>query len=382
MADLENLDQLRAWLGTQPREVSEAISSRAAMRMLPALGRSDVKNPERHRSMVILVVFRTLALCWAATTGSVRRPEIVALAATFIAEVERALERAAVATAVFEGDPPEAAEMARRALLSVDAVEYGFHALATFGVQSYDEVLAKAEDVLVYQEPHDGFRMYAADAAVISGGRSPAALVSRPLWNDALSGEMAEDWSTLKSHLLAANEGWEVWTDWYEARLRGDPFDAELERARALIPEEIWRQGPRAVNAGIARLIAARREAAHSAMLDRIAALEAQLAAPRAEGPAPIGHNNPPKTIRDEIQPPLDALRRQPVTPDTTAEAVAAVGRLRTALSRVTGYAGRKLDLFIDEAVREGGKQFGKWATIALVVGAATAWLRTLGVAP
>jgi hypothetical protein len=32
-------------------------------------------------------------------------------------------------------------------------------------------------------------------------------------------------WSTLKDHLLAADEGWEVWTDWYEARLHGRPFD-------------------------------------------------------------------------------------------------------------------------------------------------------------
>jgi hypothetical protein len=36
-------------------------------------------------------------------------------------------------------------------------------------------------------------------------------------------------------HLLAADEGWEVWTDWYEARLHGRPFDKALEEARVLI---------------------------------------------------------------------------------------------------------------------------------------------------
>jgi hypothetical protein len=62
----------------------------------------------------------------------------------------------------------------------------------------------------------------------------------------------------LKSALLAADEGWEVWTDWYEARLAGDaahPPNEALEVARVTIPDEIWRQGPAAVNAEIKRLI-------------------------------------------------------------------------------------------------------------------------------
>lgn len=65
-------------------------------------------------------------------------------------------------------------------------------------------------------------------------------------------------WLSQKAKLLHENIGWEVWTDWYEARLRGDPFDPDLERARVLIDEAIWEQGPKAVNAEIARLIAAR----------------------------------------------------------------------------------------------------------------------------
>ena len=62
----------------------------------------------------------------------------------------------------------------------------------------------------------------------------------------------------MKSALLAADQGWEVWTDWYEARLAGDaarPPNEALEVARATIPDEIWKQGPAAVNAEIKRLI-------------------------------------------------------------------------------------------------------------------------------
>ena len=68
-----------------------------------------------------------------------------------------------------------------------------------------------------------------------------------PLWPDGAPRWAIEAWRTLKSALLAADQGWEVWTDWYEARLAGDaarsPNEA-LEVARATIPDEIWKQGP------------------------------------------------------------------------------------------------------------------------------------------
>jgi hypothetical protein len=65
------------------------------------------------------------------------------------------------------------------------------------------------------------------------------------------------DWLTLKGSLLAANEGWEVWIDWYEDRLNGRPFNNALEEARVLIDPDLWDQGPNAANAEIARLIEA-----------------------------------------------------------------------------------------------------------------------------
>lgn len=55
--------------------------------------------------------------------------------------------------------------------------------------------------------------------------------------------------------LLRANEDWEVWTEWYEARLAGHPAIEALEVARVMIAEEVWKQGPKVVNAEIRRLI-------------------------------------------------------------------------------------------------------------------------------
>jgi hypothetical protein len=47
----------------------------------------------------------------------------------------------------------------------------------------------------------------------------------------------------------------EVWTTWYEARLIGGAEINTIDIECVMIADEIWQQGPRAVNAEIARLI-------------------------------------------------------------------------------------------------------------------------------
>ena len=55
--------------------------------------------------------------------------------------------------------------------------------------------------------------------------------------------------------LLRSNSDWEVWTTGgLEDRINGGPVNSALEIALVKIAEEIWQQGPRAVNAEIDRL--------------------------------------------------------------------------------------------------------------------------------
>jgi hypothetical protein len=65
-----------------------------------------------------------------------------------------------------------------------------------------------------------------------------------------------ESWKRFEEALLEDNRDWQVWTDWYRARLDGGATDEALEVARVSIAAEVWDQGPRAVHPGIARLIA------------------------------------------------------------------------------------------------------------------------------
>jgi hypothetical protein len=99
----------------------------------------------------------------------------------------------------------------------------------------------------------------AEDAALFESGYSSIDLVRSPLWANGAPEWATEAWQTLKFALLGGDEGWEVWTDWYEARLAGDaghPPNEALEIARATIPDEVWKQGPAVVNAEIRWLTA------------------------------------------------------------------------------------------------------------------------------
>ncbi|CAK0771649.1 hypothetical protein CCP3SC15_4390001 [Gammaproteobacteria bacterium] len=48
--------------------------------------------------------------------------------------------------------------------------------------------------------------------------------------------------------------GFEYWISWYEARLRGDPLVGEELRDQILLPEEILKQEPTAINAYLLKL--------------------------------------------------------------------------------------------------------------------------------
>lgn len=54
---------------------------------------------------------------------------------------------------------------------------------------------------------------------------------------------------------MAADEHWDVWTDWYEDRLTGRTANLAFEIERTTISKETWERGPRIVNAHIKRLI-------------------------------------------------------------------------------------------------------------------------------
>ena len=104
------------------------------------------------------------------------------------------------------------------------------------------------------QARDDILKFCAADADELDKGTSPVTLaLSSTLW-PGQPNWAADAWTELERALVYEKEDWEVWTDWYEARLKAGPADQIIEVARATIPKAMW-DHPMVVNAEIRRML-------------------------------------------------------------------------------------------------------------------------------
>ncbi len=257
MTDFSNYDDVTKWLirikpEERCREVAMAFAARGALRVLPLLYSAfgDHKHPsDTFRLTVVLPVFRGMALPWIAARYPAHDRTLSALAIATQAAVKT---KAAQSLAFVDGDAFVSSTWAAAGYAAIaphpnDVVGTVSHAAATI------ETASSAAVAFADIDAAGG-----ADAALIEHGLSAAALAATPLWHSTTPNWAAENWGRFKAALLAATESWEVWTDWYDARLAGDagrlPIES-LEIARATIPEDIWNDGPAALNTEIKRLI-------------------------------------------------------------------------------------------------------------------------------
>jgi hypothetical protein len=138
-------------------------------------------------------------------------------------------------------------------------------------------------------------------------------------------------------------------------------------------------------------------EYSHEQMVRRVAELKELLNDKR--GPAVgIGHNKPPEPIdeqplnpdqKQELEKALDVLAEQPLEPTNAALAKAALETVNSTKKMLADWARDQSKIFADEAIKEAGKQFGRWAPItfwAVVLDSifqitrhADAWLKAIG---
>ncbi|MFK7941834.1 MAG: hypothetical protein AB8B85_02790, partial [Paracoccaceae bacterium] len=128
-----------------------------------------------------------------------------------------------------------------------DAAAAGWEVL-NFDIAFLEERFANAPQVAATSARSE--QMAADDAAT--------ALMRTPLWPEGMPDEMRDNWTELRNYLTArAGENWQVWTDWYQDTLKGDPGIEALEIEKALIPDADWehKDGPAHENALIADMI-------------------------------------------------------------------------------------------------------------------------------
>ena len=94
----------------------------------------------------------------------------------------------------------------------------------------------------------------ADDVRLLLADVSPIQLAAKPLWQGLAPFWYDLAWPDLKDKLLKLDDHWEVWTDWYEARVSGRKSNREIEIARLSFEEALWTEGPTAVNSRILEL--------------------------------------------------------------------------------------------------------------------------------
>jgi hypothetical protein len=82
------------------------------------------------------------------------------------------------------------------------------------------------------------------------GKVNAATLMDSPLWLTEMPDWMKDAWAALQSN-LPRDQGWDVWIDWYEDRLRGGSKGEAYEFIFASVPRHVWDKGPTIANASI-----------------------------------------------------------------------------------------------------------------------------------
>jgi hypothetical protein len=236
-ADFSDIDSAGGWFATQPREVCVALAARAALRVLPLIRRA--KDAPSFATRVLLPALRAAVVSWTAA-------ELPAHAGRF-----RDVAYAAGAAATFYATEATAAHTARAAAVAAYAADAGTDDDARTAAEAAAAHAADADD--------DADAATRADAIAIEQGRTVGQLVAMPLWigGQQMPEPIAVAWTELRRTLLAAGDDWDVWVRWYQDRLDGRPSLGEaFDLAVATLPNDLWEQGPRAVNARIKELIA------------------------------------------------------------------------------------------------------------------------------
>jgi hypothetical protein len=248
-------EAVAVWLAQQPPDVLMVFTGRAALRAVPAVAlkfrgrRSDGELPWRKR---ILDIFRCVAVAWAKTAYPSYRAEFRAAAAkasSGFTDVRGLPERAAAYAAAVASTTSSVETIN----FAATACECAIDAVAEAGRQAFEDMLnALANDAQMLAQrvivPRQGTQIW-------QGGLAPETIAHQQLWPVRVPDWARDSWELLKSALLEADEHWEVWTKWYEARILGHAANQNIEVTRAKIDSEVWQQGPRAANARIREII-------------------------------------------------------------------------------------------------------------------------------
>jgi hypothetical protein len=238
VVDFSKKEEIERWLTIRSPDVAIVMAARNALRAVPELVRNlGPKGGLPKAGGLVLDMLRDTAVSW-----------VVAQFPSHTGEIRETLR-----------------ERIRNA--GVYSAAYAVYA-ATIEMIASAAAYTVADDDFDDNIAADLYAAASADADAIDAGASPQQLAAAPLWPGGEPKWATDHWTRLKIGLRARDKNWTVWTEWYEARRDGRESNEELEVARVMIEEQIWKKGPKAVNAEIKRLIEHHKKVEERAIFD------------------------------------------------------------------------------------------------------------------
>ncbi|WGJ15253.1 hypothetical protein QEV83_02825 [Methylocapsa sp. D3K7] len=280
--NIKNRKELEVWLRTRPSEVATAFTVRIALRVLPVVQSVQRRNSDpEFFADVMLRVFRMAGASWAVARFPGRLSGSNPYdAANFGGGLTMQTGVFAIDDAVpaIEAAITAAQTTSGSAYGGADDVEFASYACSR-AMLAFDngDIPIIAADAFWFAVSIDARRIEEDIAASVMAGTELWPKGPPPM-SQGQPAQLRSLWLEMKETLLRTDQDWEVWTDWYEDRLKGHHRKEERELVYVKIDEALWSQGPAAVNAAIKKGLADRTGALAATEAPDIAALTSEVA--------------------------------------------------------------------------------------------------------
>jgi hypothetical protein len=282
MADttrITNRDELRAWLQGKPRPWARAIAVRAALRVLPTIGRilaTKFMTNERRQRLIVAMARANFV-----STAVLLQPNRDTIAA---AKAAADAAYAAKADAAKADDAIAAAANAAYADAAYAANAYAAKAddtIAAIAANAANAAAAAAAANAADAAYAAVWRSVSSDTSWLEAtddtpiAQRAIALLRQPLWPGNAPKGLGDAWNRFARSPFAAEHGFQPWIQWYEALVALDGkspprflFSDALTLRIAAQPDDWWKRPALAINTDVATWLRADDAPASTATAD------------------------------------------------------------------------------------------------------------------
>lgn len=355
------------WLCEQQPQISGVVAMRTAFRVFP-LCFPDARILENRGQSYTLSLNLVLATGLLSCVDHSQQGNVLEAARIATSAANDAVSAAPLEkdddTSLDEGAAPDAIIEAGRALSG---------SIRSCGRSATRCIFQAARSSITLREAI--FHAAAEDAAKIHNGANAFSIAQSAIWPTSRPPSWSKHWEWSRAILKEDPLDWDNWSDWYEHRLRGGPYDPEYEAARVLeLASDKLIRNPKRSTAKLNEAIERIRQERHARVVKAVEEFPAtELTANWRDtgAPPPANDNQPPDEFADEVLHPLEELKRPPKNAQEARRWAKAARWVKMRLGICLGWTAKKLDLFFTKAFEEAGRQLGGWASRLTALGVA-----------